>query len=75
MLFPILWFCNNMNNKKLKAVWNPDILKEAQTLGYMEGFSDGRNEVIDQLVKYKLLKKNWKAEYNKQYKDDGYMSN
>jgi hypothetical protein len=59
--------------KKLKIAWKPEPLKEAHTIGYMEGFSDGRNNIIKQFIKFKLLKKNWKAEYNRQYKDDGYL--
>ena len=40
-------------------------LNEARTIGYMEGFSDGRNELIHELTKFGLLPKGWKKIYNK----------
>jgi hypothetical protein len=57
-----------MTKKKLKAIWKPNILEEAKTIGYMEGFSDGRNNLIEELIKFKLLKSNWKTSYNKKTK-------
>jgi flagellar biosynthesis/type III secretory pathway protein FliH len=51
--------------KKPMVSWKQNHLEEAKTLGYMEGYSDGRLELIKELVKYKLLSKNWKKEYNK----------
>lgn len=41
------------------------LLDEARTIGYMEGFSDGRNELIRELIRFKLLPKGWKKVYNK----------
>lgn len=40
-------------------------LSEARIIGYMEGFSDGRNELIHELTKFGLLPKGWKKIYNK----------
>ena len=51
--------------KKLKVVWKPNPLDEARTIGFMEGYSDGRNDIITELIKYKLLPRGWKKEYNK----------
>ena len=51
--------------KKLKAVWKPNPLDEARTIGYMEGFSEGRNSIIEELVKFKLLPRDWRKRYNK----------
>ncbi len=50
-----------------------DPLIEAKTIGYMEGYSDGRNVLIKQLLRLKLLRKNWKKECNKFYKETGYL--
>jgi hypothetical protein len=44
------------------------LLDEARTIGYMEGFSDGRNELIHELTKFRLLPKGWKKIYNKKTK-------
>jgi len=52
-----------LNNKKI--VKKHSLLDEARVIGYMEGFSDGRNELIRELTKFKLLPKNWKKIYNK----------
>ena len=54
--------------RKLKAKWTPNPLDEARTIGYMEGYSDGRNHIIEELVKFKLLPRKWKKEYNKRTK-------
>lgn len=54
--------------KKLKAKWTPNPLDEARTIGFMEGYSDGRNELIKELIKYKLLINGWKNIYNKRTK-------
>jgi hypothetical protein len=51
--------------KKLRISWTPNPLEESRTIGYMEGYSDGRLEIIKELVKYKLLSKGWKKIYNK----------
>jgi hypothetical protein len=59
--------------KKLKVTWKPDILEEAKTLGYIEGFNDGRNSLLNNLIKFKFLKKNWETEYDKKMKNEGYM--
>jgi hypothetical protein len=51
--------------KKLKVVWEkPHPLDEAKTIGYVEGYSDGRNDLLQELIEYKLLVKNWKKIYN-----------
>jgi hypothetical protein len=52
-------------SKKLKVSWTPNPLEESRTIGYMEGYSDGRLEIIKELVKYGLLPKGWKKIYNK----------
>lgn len=57
----------------IKPTFKQNPLDEAHTLGYLEGFSDGRNKILEQLVKLKLLKKNWKKEYNQKCKEDGYL--
>ncbi len=59
--------------KKLKVAWNSDPLMEAKMIGYMEGFSDGRIDLKNELVELKLLKGNWKKKFNHKHKDDGYM--
>lgn len=59
-------------NKKIKSTTKQTPLEEAKIIGYMEGFSDGRNKIIEQFIKFNLLKKNWKTEYNKLYNEDGY---
>lgn len=51
-------------SKKLKVVWKPNILDEAKTIGYIEGYSDGRNGIIQEFIKFKLLPKGWKKIYN-----------
>lgn len=48
-----------MNNK------HGDKKTELKIISYMEGYSDGRNEIIEELVKYKLLRAGWKKSYNK----------
>lgn len=50
--------------KKLKVDWKQNPLEEARTIGYMEGYSDGRLEIIRELAKFKLLLKGWKKIYN-----------
>lgn len=50
--------------KKLKVTWQQNPLEEARTIGYMEGVSDGRLNLLKELIKYKLLKKGWKEIYN-----------
>jgi len=57
-----------MNKEKNSVKQNP--LDEAKIIGYVEGFSDGRIELIKELVKFKLLFKNWKAIYNKKTKQN-----
>lgn len=51
---------------------NPKIdvkkLEEIKTVGYMEGYSDGRNGIIDELIQFGLLIKNWKIKYNSKTK-------
>ena len=55
-----------MINKKKPLVKLPTKLEEAKTMGYMEGYCDGKLEVIKHLIKFNLLKKHWKTSYNKQ---------
>lgn len=50
---------------KTKTAPKTTLLDEARVIGYMEGFSDGRNELIRELTKFKLLPKGWKKIYNK----------
>lgn len=50
---------------KTKTAQKTTLLDEARVIGYMEGFSDGRNELIRELTKFKLLPKGWKKIYNK----------
>lgn len=55
----------------MKATKTPPkttLLDEARTIGYMEGFSDGRNELVRELIRFKLLPKGWKKVYNKRTK-------
>jgi len=59
--------------KKLKVKWEPNPIDDAKTIGYLEGFSDGRNEILKQLEKFDLLKKDWKIIYNKEIKNEGYI--
>lgn len=58
--------------KKKKVHTKQLPVDEARTIGYMEGYSDGRNDIVNQFIKFNLLKRNWKKEYNKLFKDDGY---
>lgn len=53
------------NMTKPKTPPKTTLLDEARTIGYMEGFSDGRNEMIRELIKFRLLPKGWKKIYNK----------
>lgn len=62
-----------MSKKKLKVTWEPEPLTEAHTIGYMEGISDGRITLLNQLEKFGLLRKDWKSKYNKNMKEEGYM--
>ncbi len=57
-------------SKKLKVSWTPTPLEESRTIGYMEGYSDGRLDIIKEFVKYKLLPRNWKKIYNKKTKQN-----
>jgi hypothetical protein len=56
--------------KKLKVSWKQNPLEEARTIGYMEGVSDGRLEIIRELIKFKLLPKGWKKIYNQKTKSN-----
>jgi hypothetical protein len=56
--------------KKLKVVWHQNPLEESRTIGYMEGYSDGRLEIIKELLQYKMLPKGWKKIYNKKTKQN-----
>lgn len=58
-----------MNSSKTKK----SLLKESQTIGYMEGFSDGRNSIIEQLEKFGLLKKGWKKSYKQKTNDTDFV--
>lgn len=49
----------------LKNKQSVNRLGESKIIGYMEGFSDGRNNLIEELTKFKLLKNGWKKSYNK----------
>ena len=60
-----------INKKKKSPVKFPTKLEEAKTIGYMEGYSDGKIELIKQLIKFKLLKNHWKTAYNKQIGKEG----
>jgi hypothetical protein len=60
-----------MNSKtSLKSYVKPNFLDEAKLIGYMEGYSDGRLFIINELEQLKLLKKNWKKTYNKNTKNN-----
>jgi hypothetical protein len=50
---------------KTKTIPKTTLLDEARIIGYMEGFSDGRIEMIRELTKFRLLPKGWKKIYNK----------
>jgi hypothetical protein len=57
-------------DEKLKVMLKSNPLEEAKILGYMEGYSDGRLEILKELVEYKLLLKGWKKIYNKKTKQN-----
>jgi len=59
-----------MSNKKLKPTHKQSPLEEAHTLGYLEGHADGRLEILKELIKFRLLKKDWKGVYNKKTKQN-----
>lgn len=62
-----------MSKIKLKGSIKPTILDEARTVGYMEGYSDGRNSVLGELIQFKLLKNGWKRIYNKRTLSNYYI--
>lgn len=53
-----------MSKHKIKVDWESDHLNEAKTIGYMEGYIDGRIDILKELDAFKLLKKDWKKTYN-----------
>ncbi len=60
----------NKKKKNLKVKWKQTPLEEAKTIGYMEGYSDGRIDIVKEFLKYKLLPKGWKKIYNKKTKQN-----
>lgn len=61
-----------MITKKIKQTNHSTLLEEAKVIGYMEGYSDGRNDILKQLSSFDLLKKNWKKSYNNKLTDTCY---
>jgi hypothetical protein len=49
----------------------PTKVQEAHTIGYVEGFADGRRETLESLDELKLLKRGWKTAFNKLNNDKG----
>ena len=51
-------------------------LDESHLIGYMQGYSDGRLEIVNQFIKLNILKKDWIKTYNQKMKDlklDGFI--
>lgn len=60
-------------SKKVKVPTKTNPLEEARTIGYIEGFSDGRNNLIEELVEHKLLIRGWKKIYNEKNKEKHFI--